>query len=52
MLTGTVKTVKETFLDVLEKGRAQFAVCVMSSREKLEQENQHLGDESLIIKDI
>lgn len=52
MLTGTVKKVKETFLDVLEKGRDQYAVCVMSSREKLEQENQHLGDESLIIKDL
>lgn len=52
MLTGTVKTVKESFLEVLEKAQNNYAVCVMSSREKLTQENQLLGDNSLTITDI
>ena len=52
MFTGTVKSVKETFLEVLEKGQDKFAVCVMSSREKLEKENQLIKDYSLTIKDI
>jgi Zn-dependent M16 (insulinase) family peptidase len=52
MLTGTVKNVKEAFLEVLEKAQDHYAICVMSSREKLEQENQILGDQALIIHDI
>ncbi len=52
MLTGTVKTVKESFLEVLEKAQNNYAVCVMSSREKLTQENEILGDNSLTITDI
>lgn len=52
MLTGTVKNVKESFLEVLENAQNNYAICVMSSREKLTQENQILGDQALIINDI
>jgi Zn-dependent M16 (insulinase) family peptidase len=52
MLGATPKSVKQTLLRVLENGEPKAAVCVVSSREKLEEANQALGDRALQLSDI
>ncbi|NES86215.1 MAG: hypothetical protein F6K10_35295 [Moorea sp. SIO2B7] len=51
-LKATVKGVKDAFLDVLSQGSDRSVVCVMSSREKLEEANSQMSDNPLVIKDI
>ncbi|NJL32055.1 MAG: hypothetical protein HC898_10750 [Phycisphaerales bacterium] len=43
---------KRSLLNVLETQMKVAAVCVVSSREKLEAANQLLGESALNIKDI
>ncbi|MDJ0726182.1 MAG: insulinase family protein [Prochloraceae cyanobacterium] len=50
-LQATVKDVKEAFLKVLEQGKDRVAVCVLSSREKLESANSQIS-KPLSIQDI
>jgi Zn-dependent M16 (insulinase) family peptidase len=52
MLGATPKSVKQTLLRVLESGEPKAAVCVVSSREKLEEANKTLGDRALKLADI
>ena len=51
-LAGTPKSVKETFLRVLDAHAPRTAVCVVSSREKLAEANRHLGAQALDVADI
>jgi hypothetical protein len=39
-------------LRVVDANEPRAAVCVVSSREKLEEANQRLGDQSLAVSDI
>lgn len=52
MLGATPKSVKQTLLRVLESGEPKAAVCVVSSRERLEEANKSLGDRALKLADI
>jgi Zn-dependent M16 (insulinase) family peptidase len=51
-LRATPEAVKDTFLRTLDANVAKAAVCVVSSREKLEEANRLLGDGSLALSDI
>jgi Zn-dependent M16 (insulinase) family peptidase len=51
-LRGTPATVRETTLAVLEAAAPRSAVCVVSSREKLEAANRVLGDRPLALSDL
>jgi Zn-dependent M16 (insulinase) family peptidase len=51
-LRATPASVKETMLRVVDANEPRAAVCVVSSREKLEEANQRLGDQSLAVSDI
>ena len=51
-LKATVADVKQTLLDVFTAGMERNNVCVMSSREKLEEANRHMEANSLEISDI
>ena len=44
--------VKETMLRLLDANESSSAICVVSSREKLAEANQKLGDNSLSVSDI
>jgi hypothetical protein len=48
----TPKEVKRTLLELLEVNFTKGAVCVVSSREKLEAANQEMSDRQLTIEDI
>lgn len=50
--SATPQDIKRALLNVLETQMKDAAVCVVSSREKLEAANQSLGDSALEIKDI
>ena len=50
--TGTPRSVKRALLELLESNLSRGAVCVVSSREKLETANQELADSPLAIEDI
>ena len=49
---ATPAAVKETLLRVLDANEPQAAVCVVSSREKLNEANARLGDKGLTVSDI
>jgi hypothetical protein len=51
-LRAAPKTVKETMLHVLEANEPLSAVCVVSSREKLNEANERLGAQRLTVSDI
>jgi Zn-dependent M16 (insulinase) family peptidase len=51
-LRATSDSVKETMLRVLDANEPRSAVCVVSSREKLDEANRHLGDRQLTVSDI
>ena len=51
-LKATVADVKQTLLDVFIAGMERNNVCVMSSREKLEEANRHREADPLKISDI
>jgi hypothetical protein len=51
-LRATPAAVKETTLRVLDANEPRAAVCVVSSREKLEEANKRLGDQCLAVADI
>ena len=50
--SGTPQSVKRALLGLLESNLNQGAVCVVSSREKLEAANQEMSDNPLAIEDI
>ena len=50
--SGTPETVKRALLELLESTMSRGAVCVVSSREKLEAANQEMADGPLEIEDI
>jgi Zn-dependent M16 (insulinase) family peptidase len=52
MLRATPTEVKRALLAVFEAGFPQAAVCVVSSREKLEEANKQRPDAALAIEDI
>jgi len=52
MLRATPIGVKETLLRVLDANEARSAICVVSSREKLDEANQKLGGNSLSVSNI
>jgi hypothetical protein len=49
---ATPRLVKQTFLKVLEANEAKSAVCVVSSRHKLEDANRSLQARALVVTDI
>ncbi|MGB3509202.1 MAG: insulinase family protein [Microcoleaceae cyanobacterium] len=51
-LAATVADVKQTLLDVFSAGMEKSSVCVMSSREKLEEANAQMEATPLKIRDI
>ncbi len=51
-LRATPQSVKETMLRVVDANEPRAAVCVVSSREKLEDANKRLGDQRLAVSDI
>jgi Zn-dependent M16 (insulinase) family peptidase len=51
-LRATPESVKETTLRVLDANEPRSAVCVVSSREKLNEANERLGDQHLAVSDI
>ncbi len=51
-LRATPHAVKETILKVLDANEPRSAVCVVSSREKLEEANKRLGPHALALSDI
>jgi len=51
-LRATPASVKETMLRVLDANEPLSAVCVVSSREKLNEANERLGDARLTVSDI
>ena len=51
-LKATVQDVQQSFLHLLEQGSENSAVCVMSSREKLEYANSQMTGMHLDIQDI
>ncbi|MCS7049564.1 MAG: insulinase family protein [Verrucomicrobiae bacterium] len=52
MRRATPKTVRDTFLKVWEAGNPAASICVVSSREKLEEANRQLAAQALQITDI
>jgi len=52
ILTAKAKDVKQATLNVLDANMNRGAVCVVASREKLEQANQQMPDRLLEIKNI
>ena len=52
MLAATPGEVKRTMIDLLESQENHAAVCVVASREKLEEANRQLGDKGLVLEDI
>lgn len=52
ILRATPKDVKRALLDVLESGIPKAAVCVVSSREKLEEANRERPETPLAIEEI
>ncbi|MDZ7319445.1 MAG: insulinase family protein [candidate division KSB1 bacterium] len=52
ILSATLNAVKRTTLEVLSESFKRRAVCVVSSREKLEEANRRLRQRPLIIEDI
>ena len=52
LLAATPREVKRALLDVLDANFAKAPVCVLSSREKLEQANREMPDRPLAIEDI
>jgi Zn-dependent M16 (insulinase) family peptidase len=52
MLRATPATIRRALLDVFESGFAKAAVCVVSSREKLEAANREQPEKPLEISDI
>ena len=51
-LKATVADVKQTLVDVFTTGMEKSSICVMSSREKLEEANAHMEATPLKISDI
>jgi Zn-dependent M16 (insulinase) family peptidase len=51
-MKATVAEVKQAILDAFEKGGDRTAVCVMSSREKLQEANGQMSGNPLDIRDI
>ena len=51
-LRATPQAVQETALRTLDANAPQAAVCVVSSREKLDEANRRLGDARLTVADI
>jgi presequence protease len=51
-LRATPEAVRETMLRVLDANLDRAAVCVVSSREKLQEANDRLGDQRLALSDI
>jgi Zn-dependent M16 (insulinase) family peptidase len=51
-LRATPESVKETMLRVLDANEPRSAICVVSSREKLNEANERLGDQRLTVSDI
>jgi Zn-dependent M16 (insulinase) family peptidase len=51
-LRATPESVKETMLRVLDGNEPRSAICVVSSREKLNEANERLGDHRLTVSDI
>jgi len=49
---ATPQSVKQTFLNVLEANEAKSAVCVVASREKLQEANMALEARALVVTDI
>ena len=52
IVSATAKEVKRATLEMLDANLAQGAVCVVSSREKLEEANRQMSDRLLTIEDI
>jgi presequence protease len=52
MLRATPQTIKQSLLEVFEAGFPRAAVCVVSSRQKLEEANRQRPDAPLEIEDI
>jgi len=52
MLRATPVEVKRAFLDHLDANETRAAVCVVSSREKLEEANRALGERALSVREI
>jgi len=52
ILSATVNTVKQKTIEFLETHLEKSAICVVSSREKLEQANHQLKDQALSIENI
>jgi Zn-dependent M16 (insulinase) family peptidase len=52
ILSATPKQVKRTMVEFLDANFEKSAVCVVSSREKLEEANRQIKGEKLMIKDI
>jgi len=52
LLSATVKQVRRAFLDMLQENFDKGAVCVVSSREKLEEANRVMKDAPLTIQPI
>jgi Zn-dependent M16 (insulinase) family peptidase len=51
-LRATPESVQETMLRVVDANEPRAAVCVVSSREKLEEANQRLGEQYFSVSDI
>lgn len=51
-LAVTPAATRQALLETLDAGRASSPVCVLSSREKLEEANAALGDSALAISDV
>ena len=52
LLSVTPQEVKRALLDLLENNFAKGAICVVSSRERLEAANKEMSNQQLIIEDI
>ena len=52
IVSATAKEVKRATIEALDANLAQGAVCVVSSREKLEEANRQMPDRALAIEDI
>jgi Zn-dependent M16 (insulinase) family peptidase len=52
MLQATPATVRRAVLDVFEAGFPQASVCVVSSRQKLDEANQQRPNEPLVVEEI
>jgi hypothetical protein len=52
ILSATVKDVRSTTLELFERNLKNSSICVVSSREKLEEANRQMTGEKMKIKDI